>query len=336
MGGNAIIEGFSTTGIDSEDFGKIDIKTGIQMILVNISSKFSKMNGLLLWECDFQKLFSGSSLHLMTLSPQTYFKYKNNCGDIDVMFDKSNFQQLLQVLNVLTENFSHLPAKDKDLLAFKVSSTQIITIWNVVDGSGTSRKQIQIDFEAVEFENGEPTEWARFSHSQSLLDFKAGVKGVYHKLLLRACTSPSVSTINLANGTSVTESMLAFSADYGLRDKFSFDKNKIATRLKPSESVWIKDHRLIISKLFKYYDKNASIQSFVEICEIIKQQDELTRQQIFNGFKRILLGRGAQMLFRDTLLDKTSKTEIVERLSRLINVENDLTISEVDEYYGAK
>jgi hypothetical protein len=78
----------------------------------------------------------------------------------------------------------------------------------------------QVDFEASEYEMQDdsltgkqkfyPTEWAKFSHNSHWEDIQAGIKGVFHKYLLRAITStltklPNAVLLTPASGTGSQE-----------------------------------------------------------------------------------------------------------------------------------
>lgn len=140
---------------------------------------------------DIIKHFSGSSRHFMDLNVLDY--PKNNLGDVDIMIDRSLRVPLYDFLTSLEDKeivsgikFSHFHSHQAS------EKSQYITVWDVSFNDNSIK--LQIDFEFVDVDGkGIPTEWSQFSHSSHLTDLQRGIKGSFHKLLIRALTRKNVS-----------------------------------------------------------------------------------------------------------------------------------------------
>ena len=135
------------------------------------------------------KHFSGSSRHFMNLDLEDY--PKDSLGDIDLMINRDLKDSLVNFLNSLGKekiagiqfnHFHNLPSSE---------ISQLITVWDLPVQDKTL--QLQIDFEFVDVdEEGFPTVWSEFSHSSNLLDLQKGIKGSFHKLLIRAINKKDI------------------------------------------------------------------------------------------------------------------------------------------------
>ena len=128
-----------------------------------------------------QKFLSGSSLHFFNVKDipdDAFLKKKPKVGDIDTMVSKEKESNLESFLD---QNIDKKigPAK---LLGFQRGNEQFSSLWELTDPP----IKIQIDLEFVQFDQDEPTDWARFSHSSDWNDIQAGVKGVFHKYLIQS------------------------------------------------------------------------------------------------------------------------------------------------------
>lgn len=257
------------------------------------------------------EFLSGSSRYLI-LYPYSILRMacKTHFGDIDLMVDISRRELIEYKLESI---IGRLLCGCWSLIGTKRSTNQLITIWYY---RGT---RIQIDFEFVDFENGYPSTWARFSHFSAMddTDVDPCISGVFHKLLLRACCATSVDT-RIVDGKEVTDSMYAFSVTHGLRCKYLMrtDNPMEFTKLKPKDSTYIKDPDMIcmilcgveLSGLYRIVRYNASMSSFVGLSsemKICRTKSDLLI--ILRGFMRILFGEGNQKLSSDPIIDYNKK-----------------------------
>jgi len=156
-------------------------------LLNAINKAFNVKHKAPLWSSELLssgKFLSGSSLHFFDvagISDDTFFAKKPTVGDIDTMVDK-RLEFILQEFLTSATNKQIGPAK---LLGFQKGNEQYSALFELQDPP----VKVQIDFEFVSFENGMPSDWARFSHSSSWDDIQQGVKGVFHKWLIQSLTT---------------------------------------------------------------------------------------------------------------------------------------------------
>jgi hypothetical protein len=179
--------------------------------------------------------FNGSSEHLFNskISDEDFTRYKSQVGDIDLTIPAERAETLFELLGTL-EQSPILPGKVWYVGQNKKSHSgeQINSLFAYKFDPDAPPLFFQIDFEAVDYERGRPTQFAKFSHSSSWEDIKQGIKGVFHKYLLRSLTTPSAqpdaillapssplyppSAVKVARKTSAVK-LLSFSVAYGLR-----------------------------------------------------------------------------------------------------------------------
>ena len=70
--------------------------------------------------------------------------------------------------------------------AIKSIGDQINCVFQVDFDGHTVNNQVDFEFLPMEKDGATPSEWAKFSHSSSFEDAKAGVKAVHHKYLIQA------------------------------------------------------------------------------------------------------------------------------------------------------
>jgi hypothetical protein len=186
-GGNLAIRGYEAQHLDLKVTNRGYIVPILNNLLASIDAAFAKQFKKPLWSPELLKsgeFLSGSSLHFFNVQgipDETFVSKKPTVGDMDTMVNKELEAELSQFL---TQN------EDKQvgpavLRGFQRGNEQFSSLWELQDPP----IKIQIDFEFVEFEDGKPTDWARFSHSSAWDDLQAGVKGVFHKLLIQAFTA---------------------------------------------------------------------------------------------------------------------------------------------------
>ena len=221
MGGN--VTAISKSGKQTKA-EKIPIKTigrqkfvkVIQDLLKQINKDFKKLFKTELWTDEKQIangfVFNGSTSFIMNpeIPDEEIIKYKESAGDLDIAvpeYQRGNLWEYLdsidskEVIQGVTYMGSNKPTKSS-------VGMQINCVF-MLDFDGL-RVPAQIDFEFLPFsETGIPTEWAKFSHSSSFDDCKAGVKAVHHKYILRALVGAmSVrSDIVIATNTSTYDNI---------------------------------------------------------------------------------------------------------------------------------
>jgi len=269
MGGNAIAKN-SVTGepllyndkpiqAQQVDLRVIDRKTLRKDLIdafVSLDSKFEAKYGEPLWE-DATGLFysngnfsgvafNGSSEHFFSnaISDESMLKKKPTMGDVDLTIPKEKLQDLFDLLLDLegSQISPHVTYMGQNNTQKDFYLSQINSIFAYEYEPGTDPLFIQVDFESSDYEGNRPTEFAKFSHSSSWEDINAGLKGVFHKYIIRSLADilskmedvvvlqkksllwpPSARKIS-ASSTPVK--MYSFSVDSGLRSAYELQKYK--------------------------------------------------------------------------------------------------------------
>lgn len=317
MGGNLILNGQTSERIDL-------LKTPREDVLFSVRSLIGSVQN---WLCCDMLVPSGSSRLLMdeTISESFLLRHKSSFGDIDLMIPveyRDLFESGIENINI--EGWTYLGGKR--------SSGQFITLWE----NTLLFQKIQVDFEFVEYCDGVPTEWSRFSRWSDERDISTGVRGVYHKLFLRALTANTVQTFLLPCGTSEVSNLYAFSVARGLRSKYSTIDGLVFVPLDVSESEYITDVGEIQKKLTGVSEYSEDFWSFVGCVTQISQTMSVAEiSNIRMGFLDLLFGSRSQCLYRDKQLDKIEKSHVVRILDSLLDgVIHAETKKEVDPTYS--
>ena len=305
--------------------------------ILDLNIQFKNRFGFRLWNQETINnlaFASGSSRHFFdtTISDVDFVTAKPSVGDLDLQVPNSAMEQLSAFLGE-----DDVRLGDLRLLGSKDSVMQTISLWY----SESLKQNIQIDFEYVDFENGQPSTWASFSHSSDWKDLQLGLKGVCHKLLLRALTTKTLTLRNIRYGKTNREKIevsteFAFSVLHGLRRKLVQDSDGIYRELQPKDSVYTKD-LIEIGKQLIHPDFNDAevdlLWSTHGIMELVKKywsQADITLMQI--GFVHTLWGEGAQLLYRNDL-----ERDLVEKSTMFsFVVETDLPSEYISKYYEFK
>ncbi|MCK9273108.1 hypothetical protein M0P65_06185, partial [Candidatus Gracilibacteria bacterium] len=170
----------------------------IGKLLIKLNSLFNQQYKVFLWsnlKSMTGSIFSGSTKFFfdITISDEEFIKYKPTVGDLDIMVPKDLISNLFDFLtsyelSIITPNIRYIGQNRKSCMY-----NQINSLFKYND-----EYYFQIDFEAVNFVNGEPDDFAKFAHSANWNDIKSGYKGVLHKLLLR----------NIVKAISIDENMI--------------------------------------------------------------------------------------------------------------------------------
>ena len=228
--------------IPLKKIGRSRFRKVVTDLLKKINNDFKKKFKTLLWADETQIetgiTFNGSSSFIMdpNIPDEEIVKYKEVAGDIDVVvpdFQRKNIWDYLESIDS-KEVIPGVTYMGCNRAKFSPIENQIICVF-VADFDGL-KVPMQLDLEFLPFsETGLPSEWAKFSHSSSFEDTKAGIKAVHHKYLLRAlvygvsvrddiviCTNKSTYdnyTISKSKNL-VNPGMMKFSVGKGLRVAF--------------------------------------------------------------------------------------------------------------------
>ena len=228
--------------IPLKKIGRSRFRKVVTDLLKKINNDFKKKFKTLLWADETQIetgiTFNGSSSFIMdpNIPDEEIVKYKEVAGDIDVVvpdFQRKNIWDYLESIDS-KEVIPGVTYMGCNRTKFSPIENQIICVF-VADFDGL-KVPMQLDLEFLPFsETGLPSEWAKFSHSSSFEDAKAGIKAVHHKYLLRAlvygisvrddiviCTTKSTYdnyTISKSKNL-VNPGMMKFSVGKGLRVAF--------------------------------------------------------------------------------------------------------------------
>jgi hypothetical protein len=184
---------------------------------------------------------------------------------------------------------------------------------------------------------------------------KAGIKGVFHKFLLRALTTKTLRDIIILDGkkeipTKVKSTDLAFSVTAGLRVKIEpvmdgtvhrvIDGLQVYRKIPPAKSTYVTELNAMFEILFGHKPTSTEIKqfgSFIGGCELVKKYFKHNEQvTLILGFANTLWGVGAQPLYRGNQdLDNKEKMIAFNRMVEILGVEfNKAEIEKMHrEYY---
>ena len=263
-GGNASVGEYRAEKMDIKKIGREKVRSLFISLFLKLDSLYKKRYKKPLWDntsdISSGKVFTGSSRFLFdqNISDEEYVKYKQITGDIDIAVDRNKILKLHDLLNnylgsQIVPNVEYVG----DTKAMMVSQDgQINCIFRVSDG--VNRVNVQVDFEGAKYDNGSPSDFAKFSHSSDLEDIKDGFKGVAHKFLLRAlakAVAPVKSFILLTptstferprismSQTAFNPAFLSFSVAKGLRNKFVPVTNTQGKQLKLAGQLAYKEDK---------------------------------------------------------------------------------------------
>jgi hypothetical protein len=316
-GGNVNIDGVEAERIDLNKINRDDIIPKIANVLDSINKSFEKQFHIPLWSCELfasKKFLSGSAFHFFDggIATNEFKTFKNTVGDIDTQVSIDLMKDTETFLNA-NKGKKFGVGGVATLIGYKKSAGQYISLFAFDD----PKINIQVDFEFVDFLNGNPTDWSQFSHSSSWTDIKAGVKGVFHKYMLRALTSKTVRDIVILSGKKeipkvVKSNSLAFSVQHGLREKIvpvmdgavqrHQDGLPVFKEITPGESSYVKELAVIFEILFGSIPSKTELKmmdSFTDGLKLVKthfsHEDQI---KFINGFAEILWEKGAQGIYK--------------------------------------
>ena len=332
-GGNLSVDGHEAQQIDLKVHDRKFMVPLLDSLLKAINDSFAKTYKVSLWKPELlasRKFLSGSSLHFFdtNIPDDAFVQRKPKVGDIDTQVDRTQEQNLEAFLTSV---------KGKQIgpatcLGFSRGNEQFSSLWELQDPP----IKIQIDLEFVAFEKDEPTQWAQFSHSSSWEDLNAGIKGVFHKYMMRALTANSATQKYVArqlkkgvkiSDEPVVDSNLSFAVSSkqggGMREKYQpyidpatgqpMMKNGIPVMLQipPGDSEYIQDLGQQYQLLFGQGNEadQKLMWSFLGNIKLAnKYLSDEQRMAIANAFSDMLFGPGAQGLYKgDPVRDQQEK-----------------------------
>lgn len=331
-GGNLQVGGAEAQHINLQVMNRSFMVKTIDELLHAINNTYAKTYKQPLWSPELiqsKEFLSGSSLHFFNVKgipDETFVEKKPKVGDIDTQVDRDQQPNLEKFLNSI-QGKQLGPAK---FIGFQKGNEQYSSLWEFQDPP----IKIQIDLEFVEYAEGKPTEWSQFSHSSSWDDLQQGIKGVFHKYLMRAFTTNTLRTRYIQTKTGklqskpVTSTDIAFAvssgAGGGMRQKYSpvidpatgeqkqVDGIPVFTEIAPKDSTYTSSTDGMFEMIFgstpSAQDKKA-LASFTGGLQLAnKYLDPEAKQKLANGFLMTLYSPGAQGLYRgDPERDKAEK-----------------------------
>lgn len=338
----------------------------ITKVLMLLNSEFQKQHGYPIWTPELfrsKQFLSGSSLHffdLINITGEVYQKVKERTGDVDTQVDKN----IKEPLNNTLDSLKGKNIKGIKLLDFKADPAQFITLWELSELKLEENPlRVQVDLELVEYEDSKPTAWSKFAHSSSWEDLTAGVKGVFHKYLMRAFTTKSLSDryVQSAKGKLKLkkDTDLAFSVDLGLRPKYEpvlDDKGNqleqdgvlVYKEIPTKQSKYTTDLHKMFVMLFDKEPSSQELRDFWSFTGGIKLAKKLLSkpQQValMKGFAHTLFNPNTgQALYKaDPQRDLREKTLALKKLVDVLGLSSEFSnfkseiLQSIDEFYKKK
>ncbi len=349
-----LLEGGNLRLPSGDEAGQIDLKVHdrkfivpvLNNVLGNINNSFAKSAGTSLWLPELiksRKFLSGSSLHFFDtdISDEQFVKIKPKVGDIDTQVDRDLKDQLTSWLDSV-KGKAIGPAV---LLGYELGNEQYSSLWQL----NNPPIKVQIDLEFVEYDKGEPTAWSQFSHSSSWDDLGAGIKGVFHKYLMRAFTTNTLKQRYVMTKTGkiqakpVTSTDVAFAVASGkgggMRQKYepvidpktkeqlTKDGIPVFKEVPTDQSNYVNDIDSMFEMIFGFPakgDDSKKLWSFTGGVSLAnKYLDDAAKEKLAKGFILTLYGPAAQGLYRnDPERDRQEKQVALDYLMRNLGVDS--------------
>ena len=336
-GGNVRIGDVGAERIDLKKIPRNQITPIIDKLLHSVDAAYRQKYKAPLWDPELLKskeFLSGSAFHFLNVAipDEKFVKVKPSVGDIDTMVDKNKKDQIEKFLDSISGKQIG-PAK---CVGYKPSIGQFITLWEFSDPP----VRVQIDLELSEFDGKSPSEWAKFSHSSSWDDLEAGVKGVFHKYLLRAFTTNTLKDRYVQLKTKlkkVRSTDVAFSVGLGMREKYKpvidpdtgdikqVDGLPVYTEIPTTQSNYVTNVDGMFELVFGHKpdpQEKTQFGSFTGGLQLInKYFNDNQKRAVLDGFVNTLYGPGAQALYRgDPDTDKKEKEIALNTMLKTLGV----------------
>ena len=363
-GGNLEIDGVQAQQIDLLVHNRAYITPILSTLLNSINAGFQQNVGGPLWSANVlksRKYLSGSSLHFFNtdIPDEEFERVKPKVGDIDTQINKEAEPQLAQWIDSVKGQV----VGNARFLGYSRGNEQYSSLWELTDPP----IKVQIDFEFVDYENDQPTDWAAFSHSSSWEDMtqiNGAIKGVFHKWLVQSLSKISseqfvLRKVHKRTGKITdkveTDSMISFAVSSkeggGLRTKYEpvldekgrpleIDGLPVLRELPPSN--YEKDISKIFQVIFgeridraalkKALPKTWSFTGLLELINLILPQEE--KESVLDSFVNKLFARGAQGLYKgDAERDVKEKNTALNYALKTLNVTPPVNIEQMRQDY---
>ena len=289
----------------------------ILYLMMVLNCEFFKVNNTYIWDAKILKngyAFNGSTSYIMNPEYINELNFKETIGDIDITVrDDLKFKIYTFLKSIegaeIAKGIFYIGSNKKN---YSSIGEQINSIFRI--DFGMCVVNVQVDFEFLPYENNEPTEWSKFSHSASIQDAKLGIKAVHHKFLIRAlvgaasvrndilvCTkksTPESYTVSTSKLHRIPR-MLKFSVGRGVRESYEplilngehlqKDGKMLYRELDTKESVYTTTPKEIQKLIFG--ESSGNLYSFCSVLQLMKQN--LRDNQILethNRYKDLLWG----------------------------------------------
>jgi hypothetical protein len=364
-----LMEGGNLRLSTGDEAGQIDLKVHdrkfivpvLNNVLASINNSFGQSVGNTLWLPELlknRKFLSGSSLHFFDtdIPDEEFTRVKPLIGDIDTQVDKDLKDKLTSWLDSV-KGKAIGPAT---LLGYELGNEQYSSLWQL----NNPPIKVQIDLEFVDYDKGEPTAWSQFSHSSSWEDLSVGVKGVFHKYLMRAFTTNTLKQRYVMTKTGkiqakpVTSTDIAFAVSSGkgggMRQKYEpvmdtdtgqqLEKDGIPVfkEIPVDQSNYINEIDAMFEMIFGRPPKGddaKKLWSFTGGVDLAnKYLDSAAKDKLANGFIFTLFGPQGQGLYRgNPERDKKEKMialdYLIQNLGASDSIIKDAEV-QADNYYA--
>ncbi len=353
-----------------EEAGQIDLKVHDRKFIVpvlnnllhNINNSYASTFKAPLWSPELlksRKFLSGSSLHFFNtnLSDEEFLRVKPKVGDIDTQIDRDSKEQVSSWLGNLVKK----SVGNARFLGFESGNEQYSTLWEL----SNPPIKVQIDLEFVEFDKGEPTAWSQFSHSSDWQDLSAGIKGVFHKYLMRAFTTNTLKKRYVQTKTGKIQAKPIISTDIafavasgkggGMRQKYEpaldtrtgqpliKDGIPVYKEIPVAQSEYINDVDQMFELIFGRAPKGddaKKLWSFTGGVELANRYlDNDAKEKLAKGFIFTLYGPNAQGLYRsDPGRDRAEKQIALDYMINALGLPEEISrqAREDAEHYYSK
>lgn len=298
MGGNATVtnhktqETFFAEKIPLQTIGRDTFIQTVQDFLVSLNDKFREQTGKELWEPSRIRsgaIFNGSTSYIMDTAYDSgeIESLRPYIGDIDVIVNRKLKKELYDFLLSLEgeevrEGVRYLGTNKYPFRPYMPQMNCVFCIAFKIPDVGELKIHCQVDFEFSELtESGEPTEFARFGHSSTIADARAGIKAFHHKYLLRAlvgCLYTDPDGIVVLNGQRLDKPARTkiFNVDLGVCDqlrKISDGDRNVYQQLPIFKFKCVTDLSAIFRLCFSHEPDQEELDkmwTFVGLCELIR------------------------------------------------------------------
>lgn len=365
-----LLEGGNLRLPSGDEAGQIDLKVHdrkfivpvLNNLLYNINNSYTSTFKSPLWSPELlknRKFLSGSSLHFFNtdLSDEEFLRVKPKVGDIDTQIDKNSKEQVSSWL----ANLVNKSVGNAKFLGFESGNEQYSTLWELTNPP----IKVQIDLEFVEYDQGEPTAWSQFSHSSDWQDLSAGIKGVFHKYLMRAFTTNTLKKRYVQTKTGKIQDKPVVSTDIafavasgkggGMRQKYEpaldtrtgqplvKDGLSVYKEIPVAQSEYINDVDKMFEMIFGRRPKGddaKKLWSFTGGVELAnKYLDNDAKEKLGKGFIFTLYGPAAQGLYRnDPNRDRQEKQIALDYMINALGLPEEISKQARDdaEHYYSK